>query len=389
MFRFFHRDKVPIIVAPVVALSVVFGVAAGFIGGLLAVDYLYPAVVPESSIGLFSRSSSKVEEDVVYPSASVEAATRAQVLFFQAGTVGQSQFFWPAKAVAAGVVLTSDGWLISYGDWPKNSQQGMIVAVINAKSYSVVRSVVDSGSGVIFFKVEATNLPVIGFDESSWLALGDPVFAHDSVLGPRRLDVIGYGPLPTTSADGLVLSSDRLDKHLLLPTADDVLPGTMILDRQGQVVAVFSGNNQVGSSAILIRDFSSQLGSVVRGQMLNRPYLGVHYVDLSRLIGGLDRRGDQQKGALLSPNADNSWPATIKGSPAAEVDLRAGDVILAVNEEDVSAKRSLSDLISDYQVGDELTLTVLRGAFSGGFNWRNLGRPGLEMEVVVELGKLP
>ena len=389
MFRFFCRDKEPIIAVPVIALSVLFGVVAGFIGGLLAVNYLYPTATAEAPIRLFSHSTPRIGEDVVYPSASVEAAARAQVLFFQAGTMGQSQFFWPNKASAAGVVLTSDGWLISYGDWPENNRSGTIVAVISAKSYPVVQFVTDSGSGVTFLKVDATNLPVIGFDESTGLALGDPVFAYDPTLGLRRLDVVGYSPLPATDASGMILSSDKLDKRLLLPTAEDALPGTMILDRQGQVVAIFAGNNQVGSSAILVKDFGDQLEPVVREQRANRPYLGVHYVDLSRLIGGLNRRGDQQKGALLAPNASGSQPAVIKGSPADKVGLRSGDLILAVNGEKISIRRSLSDLISDYRAGDELTLTVLRGAFSGGFNWRSLDRPGLETEVIIELERLP
>jgi serine protease Do len=234
--------------------------------------------------------------------------------------------------------------------------------------------------------VEAAHLPVISFDESSWAAAGDPLFALDPAQGPRRLDVVSYGPRPATEADDLVVSSDSLDKRLRLPTADGILPGSMILNRQGQVVAIFVDNDAIGSSAVPIADFSAQMEPVVRGQAAERPYLGVNYVDLTRLIGSAGRLGSQDKGALLVPSSDGKKPAVLKASPAAIAGLRAGDVILKVNGEEVSAKRSLSDIVSDYRPGSDMSLTVLRGAFTGTANWGSSGRSGAEIEVTLKLG---
>ncbi len=49
------------------------------------------------------------------------------------------------------------------------------------------------------------------------------------------------------------------------------------------------------------------------------------------------------------------------GTPAAEAGLQPGDVIVAVDDEQVSASRPLPDLIAQYRPGRQVTLTVLRG----------------------------
>lgn len=375
---------------PVVSLSVAFGVAAGFVGGLLAVNHFYPAVVSESATLFSGHEPFSVGDGPVRVSASVEAAARAQVLFYQVGGTGSGNgIFLPSKAMAAGVVLTSDGWLVSHGQWPEGKRAGSVLAVIGLRPYPVDRIVTDPASGTVFAKIEAVNLPVIGFGNSSVFDPGDSVFAYDAVRGPRRLDVVGYGPDPASGIDGLIVSSDRSDRRLRLTAAEGILPGTMVLDRQGQVTAIFVANDLFGSSAVPFGSFSGQVEPVVRNQSPYRPMLGVNYIDLSRLAGTPDRFGDYRKGALLVTASDGKRVAVIADGPAGKVGLRAGDLVLAVNGEDVSAKRSLSDIVGDYRPGDRLTLRVLRGAFSGQGEWRKLDHAGVETEITVELGQLP
>jgi S1-C subfamily serine protease len=164
----------------------------------------------------------------------------------------------------------------------------------------------------------------------------------------------------------------------------------MVLDSGGQVIAIFAGNDRVGSSAVPVGDFSRQLEPIVREKAVDRPYLGVHYLDLAQVLGGEERRGGQEEGALLLSSADGKRPAVVKGSPAAEVGLRAGDLILAVNGESVSAKRSLAEIVSQYRADDSLVLTVLRGAFSGGATtWQSTGRTGAKIDITVDLERLP
>ncbi|PIT90651.1 MAG: protease Do, partial [Candidatus Komeilibacteria bacterium CG10_big_fil_rev_8_21_14_0_10_41_13] len=54
--------------------------------------------------------------------------------------------------------------------------------------------------------------------------------------------------------------------------------------------------------------------------------------------------------------------------------LKAGDIILKVNNEDVDERNSLTKLVQDYAPGQEVTLTILRS--------------GQQVEVKVSLGEL-
>ncbi len=369
---------------PVVLISAFFGLAAGLVGTILATVYLLPA--PESSGTTFlaarERPSGAAQEAARVPS-PVETASRSSVLFFAAKPAGKSvldQIYFPGDAVAAGVVLTSDGWLISYGDVLSRHEAAGLVAVIGSKSYQVNDLVADHYSGAVFAKIEALNLPVVSFGDAGELAPGDPVFAFDALRGARRLDFVGYDDRLAASASDLVVSSEKIQKVLRLSAAEGVPTGSMLLDRLGEAVGVFAGNEAVGSYGVPVQSFSRQIGSVLHDKTSPRPYLGVNYLDLSRPLGGSFAPGGATRGARLTASPDGRQPAVVKRGPAAAAGLREGDIIAAVNDEEITARRALSDILADYDPGVEVTLLVERGQ-------PEAGRSAGQVTVTVKLGE--
>lgn len=65
----------------------------------------------------------------------------------------------------------------------------------------------------------------------------------------------------------------------------------------------------------------------------------------------------------------------VQDSPADQAGLRPGDIIVAVNNEQVTTERPLPDIIGRYRPGDSVRLTVQRG--------------GKEMQIEVRLGENP
>ncbi len=63
------------------------------------------------------------------------------------------------------------------------------------------------------------------------------------------------------------------------------------------------------------------------------------------------------------------------GSPADEAGLRPGDLIVAVDDEDVGSDNDLADLIGEYEPGDKVDLTIIR--------------QGRERTIRVKLGRHP
>ncbi len=65
----------------------------------------------------------------------------------------------------------------------------------------------------------------------------------------------------------------------------------------------------------------------------------------------------------------------IRGSPAEEAGLREGDLILAVDDEEVGRETPLASLIAAHEPGDTVVLTIERA--------------GREQEIEIKLGKCP
>lgn len=356
-----------------VLLSVVFGAAAGVVGMLYVALYLLPQ--PEVAGGGFpvmrgAGDSLAGREDAVVVGG--EEAARAAVRFFpwradaaQAGLDGPSlirRHRLPDDALASGVVLTSDGWLLSYGEAAskvaRKAAGSRFSALVAGREFDVLEAVADSYTGVVFLKIDGSNLPVAAISWRGEPLPGELLYAFDAAGGLRRLDVLGMGKAPIGEAGDLLRSSERMQKVLRLTSEPDLEAGALLMDRSGQLVAIYAGDGGLGATAIPISAFSGQIGSVLRTKSSPRPYLGVRFVDLS-MVSDLPE-GSPRRGALVSASADGKTPAVVRRSPAEEAGLRPGDVITAVDGEEVSAGRSLSDLIAEFDAGSAVTLTVER-----------------------------
>ncbi len=76
-----------------------------------------------------------------------------------------------------------------------------------------------------------------------------------------------------------------------------------------------------------------------------------------------------KQGALVRGSSDG--PGVVKDSPADKAGLQAEDIITEVNGVAIDQNNTLSSLIQNYQVGDQITLKILRN--------------GKEMNIVVTL----
>ena len=115
--------------------------------------------------------------------------------------------------------------------------------------------------------------------------------------------------------------------------------------------------------------FNSIMKSAVQKEEISRSYLGVNFIDLE---SAPNLSIEQKQGALIS--GDSSRRAVIANSPAQKAGLQTGDIIIKVENEEVSRSRTLPELIQDYDSGVSVNLTVLRN--------------GKELGISVALEKL-
>ncbi|NQT49685.1 serine protease, partial [Candidatus Kuenenbacteria bacterium] len=90
---------------------------------------------------------------------------------------------------------------------------------------------------------------------------------------------------------------------------------------------------------------------VVQGQEWQQPYLGIKFYDLAEV---LNPQVSEVKGAKIVNQG-------IKSDSPAKGILQAGDIILKIENEELSANKNLTELISQYKPGNSIRFWVKRG----------------------------
>lgn len=354
---------------------------------LVVMAYIVPPAQLSGSVFSFQPGRNVRSSDaIVRLPVSVSTAHRAAVTFYEVGPQSgrlHSRSYLPKDAMGAGLVLTSDGWLISHEKvFSKEVIESLsgYVAAIGSRAYTITELIKDPHTGIILLKVDGTNLPVTVFDDDVASSVGDAVFAFDATGGAMQLQVVTHDDLPAVSQEALIHSSEALQNVLRLSSAsDEILSGSMVMGGDGHVIGVFVGEGAIGAYAIPFTSFERQIGDILRERRSVRPYLGVHYLDLSRLIGVRDT-SERLRGALLVSDDAGEKDAILKDSPAEISGLNEGDLIIAVNDEEITANKAFSDLIAEYTPGTVVTLT-LRPSFT-----ERMDGPEEEVQIDVELG---
>jgi len=366
-----YKLRQPGAVIPAVVLSAVFGLAAGIVGMLVMLAY-FPLISPPGSTGLGSAVGPAVHLQGGRTSAefAIKDLAASSAVLYRSEDVGQVTLV--GKAVGSGIVLTSDGWILSHSSAleaaNRRSGQGL-TAMVNGATYEIEKAVIDTYTGVAFLRAKGANLPVASFGKSDQLATGDMVFSLDVSGGLREADLTAVGSLPAVDVASAYRSSEKIQRVLRLSEVDSFVPGAALLNASGEAMGIYVGDSTVGAYAIPMDAILRQIGLVLRDSEVARPYLGVRFLDLSE-HRGVDgpTRGAQLKsyGRLAS---------ILRSSPAAESGLRENDIIKAVNGEWVTVNKSLPDLIVEYEPEEVITLTILRA--------------NEELDIEVTLAKMP
>ncbi len=262
-----------------------------------------------------------------------------------------NKIFLPSDYLGQAVILTSDGWLISSSNSLSATGNNLVVTY-NKKVYEIEKMVKDDLSGLVFIKIAAQNLPVVQIANFENIIVGQQVFVYNSYLDQLDLaNISNKRDKQITSKFDFVSSSQVLDKYLLLTKQFGAeFEGSPVINGEGEVVAILSGDNQ----AIPIYYISPIISQILKGEEVKRPYLGVNYIDLSQVYGLTEEeRQNLETGALLWP--DNNGIAISPDSPLAD-QLEIGDIITSFEGQKISADKDLVDILLEYKTGQEVTL---------------------------------
>lgn len=336
-------------------LAVAGGAAAGVITSVITsqaleryADYLLDRYrAPEVSSIKPSPVPGTFEEAL----AAVRSASSPSVALFLAPTLDSalaSSFVDTADALGSGIVMSSDGWIATTQLMPSTLATSDVW--ISGARYTVTTVVDDSLSELRLVKVDAADLPAVGFGAANLMESGDMVFA-----------VGAHGDIAVESlrdADALVLSGAQPAETFATAwtLSGDVSPSLPLFDASGNLV----GFSLTDGAALPLHHALSFLQHTMRGDDAGHAGLGATVVDLSRALNVDDalRQGVTVGALVLGPSSSSR--ALVRGGAGAEAGLAEHDIIEAVNGESISSSQTLAELLATYQAGQTAKFNVLR-----------------------------
>jgi serine protease Do len=268
----------------------------------------------------------------------------------------------PTVGQGSGIIIRPDGYILTNGHVVEEAET-IDVRLQNGRTFKATVRGVDAQSDLAVIKIAAHDLPVAVLADSTKtrvgefaIAIGAPfsldysvTFGHVSAKG--RTDILpGFGPA-------------MMDQDFIQTDAN-INPGNSggpLVNIEGEVMGIntlIRGLHTGIGFAIpsnLAREVSDQL---ISDGKFKRAWLGIGIrafredADLRELIKGIE------DGVVVS--------AILTNGPASKSDLKASDVITAVDGKPVSNPQQLRGEVRGKKIGQPITLDVFRPDSSGG-----------------------
>ncbi len=264
-----------------------------------------------------------------------------------------------ATSLGSGFIISPDGYVVTNNhvisaEAGKDAPVETITVTLSDRTEYKARIVGrDPLTDLALLKIEATNLPYVKFGNSQAARVGDWAIAIGNPFGLGGTVTAGI-----VSALHRNIGSGQYDRYIQTDASiNQGNSGGPLFDLDGNVIgintAIFSptgGNVGLGFSipAELAKPVVDQLratGTVKRG------YLGVAIQPLSTdIAAGLGLPKD--KGEIVASVEANG--------PAARAGIRQGDVIVKINNSDVTFDNTLSYVVANTPIGASVPIELVR-----------------------------
>lgn len=314
----------------------------------------------------------------------VEAAGASVVGIFPKKTDGETiwdNIYLPQQQLGNGLILTSDGWIVTSEQVIGKSIATDLVIVMSDRTMAEIESIVpDTASGVVFIKAKAQGLKVVKFGTNQTWSSGEQllVLANSAANGGYKtvltnLEKTNYQQL--TKGQDLLQSTEIYKKRILVKDKiSKEFFGSPAVNLKGEIIGILYGGAD-GNILLPESYFSQVMKNLLASGQIDRPYMGANYLDLAHIVGLNSAISEGRLQGAVLYGEKGTLPAVLPDSPAAKAGLKAGDIIVKVNNESIDAAHSLTEIVQQYKVGDAIKLTIIF--------------QGTEREVEVVLTSIP
>lgn len=274
----------------------------------------------------------------------------------------------PENSLGSGVIVSEQGLILTNHHVVASADE-IEVALADGRKLSAKVVGTDPDTDLAVLKVDADNLPAVTFAATENLNVGDVVLAIGNPFGVGQ-----------TVTQGIISALGR--NHLGINTYENFIQtdasinpgnsGGALIDAEGNLIGINSaiysrsgGSMGIGFAipANVAKQVMEQIavnGSVTRG------WIGIEAQDITPELAESFKLG-RVRGSLIA--------GVLRNSPADLAGLKAGDVLLAINDKEVSDSSGMLNLIAVLKPNEKAVLKIARAE--------------KEIKVIVVAGKRP
>lgn len=237
----------------------------------------------------------------------------------------------------------------------------IVIQTADDKQYDGYVVGLDAKTDIGVVRVEGTELKPADFAESTALEVGDEVYA---IGNPGGTQFFGSFTDGIVSAIGRPVDSPVGYEVACIQHTAPINPGNSggaLVNEYGQVIGINS--SKIASTeyegmgfavpSATVKEIVDEL--IKNGKVMNRPALGIEFspATSNQVYSIILRANDLPAGSIVIAEILN-------GSDLANTQAKEGDMIVAVNGENLDSYETLMEVIENGKVGDTLTLTIAR-----------------------------
>jgi serine protease Do len=259
--------------------------------------------------------------------------------------------------IGSGVIISSNGYIVTNNHVVDGAME-VRVTMHDRRTFAAKVIGTDKLTDLAVIKVDAKDLPTIGWGDSTKLVSGQSVLAFGSPFGYFR-DSVTRGIVSATNRSNPYTDDPRKPGGFIQTDAA-INPGNSggpLVNAHGELIGINTflisntGAFAGAGFAIPTQTVHPVVESLIKNGVVHHGYLGVGLNDVTP---------DNAKFFNLTGNTGALIASVTPDSPASRAGLKAGDVVTAVNGRTVETGSDLQVAVSEVAPGTRIQLDVDR-----------------------------
>lgn len=260
------------------------------------------------------------------------------------------------EGAGSGVIISSDGYIVTNNHVAGNADE-IEVSLYDKRTFKAKLIGKDPSTDLALIKIEAKDLPYVNFANSDDIKIGQWVIA---VGNPFNLESTVTAGIVSAKGRSININTTKAPIEAFIQTDAAVNPGNSggaLVNLKGELVGI---NTAIASPTGTYAGYAFAVPSNLVGKIVEdlRRYGVAQRAFLGARIRTVDGNFAKEQGLSVTQGV---WVEEVNDNSAAEkAGLKKGDVITAIDGQELHESTALIEQIGRHRPGDKVELSYLR-----------------------------